>query len=89
MDKKLVCLEWSLNMRSDKTAKPHEVFYKAIRECNPQPDVLFLVETVKGNAFEVEGYTVVAESDNPVGNSTRIASTASLVASLHLAFKTS
>lgn len=73
MDKKLICLEWSLNMRSDKTVKPHEAFYKAIRECTPCPDALFLVETVKGNDFEVEGYTVVVESDNPFGNSTRIA----------------
>ena len=73
MAKKLTCLEWSLNMRSDKTAKPHDVFYQAIRELSPCPNVLFLVETVKGNDFEVEGYTVVAESDNPIGNSVRIA----------------
>lgn len=73
MEKKLVLLEWSLNMRSDKNAQPHEAFYRAIKECAPQPDVLFLVETVKDNDFEVDGYTFVAESDNPVGNTTRIA----------------
>lgn len=73
MDKKLTFMEWSLNMRSDKNVQPHEAFYRAIKECSPQPDVLFLVETVKGNDFAVDGYTFVVESENPVGNTTRIA----------------
>lgn len=73
MKKKLTFMEWSLNMRSDKNAQPHEAFYQAIKACVPQPDVLFLVETVKGNDFEVDGYIFVAESDNPIGNTTRLA----------------
>ena len=73
MEKKLFFMEWSMNMRSDKTVKPHEAFYHTIKGCIPRPDVLFLVETVKGNNFPIEGYTFVVESDNPVGNTTRIA----------------
>lgn len=73
MDKKLTFMEWSLNMRSDKNAKPHEAFYKALASSKPQPDVLFLVETVKENDFAIDGYVVVVESDNPTGNTTRIA----------------
>ena len=59
MDKKLTFLEWSLNLRSDKNKNPHKAFYKGLEMCSPKPDVLFLVETVKENDFEVEGYTFV------------------------------
>lgn len=71
--KNLHILEWSLNLRSDKKKKVYPDFSNEINLISPKPDVLFLVETVKGNTtLSIDKYTVVAESSRE-GNGCSIA----------------
>ena len=70
--KNLHILEWSLNLRSDKKKKVYPDFSNEINLISPKPDVLFLVETVKGNTLSIDTYTVVAESSRE-GNGCSIA----------------
>lgn len=49
MIEKLNLLEWSLNLRSDKEVEPDDVFSNTINDMKPEPDILFLTETVKDN----------------------------------------
>lgn len=68
---KLKLLEWSLNMSSDKDAKPYKDFFVEIYKINP--DVVFLMETVKNNEnilMNSDLYTTIIESDNPTGGNT-------------------
>lgn len=60
--KNLHILEWSLNLRSSQDDEVYPEFSNEINLISPKPDVLFLVETVKGNTISIKNYTVVAES---------------------------
>lgn len=66
-------MEWSLNLRSDKETKPYVNFNQEIQELCTRPDVIFLMETVKNNEFEIDGYQQIIESENINGNTTTIA----------------
>lgn len=70
--KNLHILEWSLNLRSSQGDKVYPEFSNEINLISPKPDVLFLVETVKGNTISIADYTVVAESSRE-GNGCSIA----------------
>lgn len=70
--KNLHILEWSLNLRSDKKKKVYPDFSNEINLISPKPDVLFLVETVKGSTLSIKNYTVEAESSRE-GNGCSIA----------------
>lgn len=70
--KNLHILEWSLNLRSSQGDKVYPEFSNEINLISPKPDVLFLVETVKGNTISIDDYTVEAESSRE-GNGCSIA----------------
>lgn len=70
--KNLHILEWSLNLRSSQEDEVYPEFSNEINLISPKPDVLFLVETVKGNTISIDDYTVEAESSRE-GNGCSIA----------------